>query len=372
MPLSSEKRNPALDVVRCFAFFSVVFIHFFLYSGFYDEIITGWLFWLMIILRTLLLPCVPLFLLLSGYLMIEKKLTRTYYRKLIDTLAVYVLASLCCLLSNVIHSLIAGDNDSPLGYLLIGIFSYTTAPYAWYIEMYIGLFLLIPFLNILYANLRSRREKLGLVATLFVVCALPAAVNIFRFDSLQWWLNPTENSNYHNLLPAFWRFSYPVFYYYVGAYLREYPLKLKKLPCGVLIVLWAVLFGTFQFYRSYGSIFVQGEWQGWSSAYVAAGSILVFHLLSGLDCSQWSEKAKKTAGYLSGLCLGGYLVSAIFDKWFYEILNNSLDTFFDKIFYIPLIVPAVIICSLILSAILNWVYRFLKIRICSVLPILRV
>ena len=29
--------------------------------------------------------------------------------------------------------------------LLIGIFNYTAAPYAWYVEMYIGLFLMIPF-----------------------------------------------------------------------------------------------------------------------------------------------------------------------------------------------------------------------------------
>ena len=35
---------------------------------------------------------------------------------------------------------------------IIYIFNFTACPNAWYLEMYIGLFLLIPFLNIIYNN----------------------------------------------------------------------------------------------------------------------------------------------------------------------------------------------------------------------------
>ena len=39
--MTSKRRNPAMDIIRCLAFFSVVSVHFFLNSGFYNEIIEG-------------------------------------------------------------------------------------------------------------------------------------------------------------------------------------------------------------------------------------------------------------------------------------------------------------------------------------------
>ena len=53
--------------------------------------------------------------------------------------------------------------------MVFKLLDFTGAPYSWYIEMYLGLFLLIPFLNILYNNLASQRHKQILVIT-FVIC----------------------------------------------------------------------------------------------------------------------------------------------------------------------------------------------------------
>ena len=58
--------------------------------------------------------------------------------------------------------------------------AFTGAPHAWYVEMYIGLFLLILFLNVLYHGLTSRRQKQVLILTLLAVTALPALTNLYH------------------------------------------------------------------------------------------------------------------------------------------------------------------------------------------------
>lgn len=76
---NKRSRNPALDIVRCVALFSVVGVHFFLNSGFYDEIVQGERMYVMTVVRSACMICVPLFMLLSGYLMRTRKPSSRYY-----------------------------------------------------------------------------------------------------------------------------------------------------------------------------------------------------------------------------------------------------------------------------------------------------
>lgn len=64
-------RDLGLDITRIIAFASVPSVHFFLNSGFYDTPVLGEKMYIMVIFRTLFMICVPLFMLLSGYLMSE-------------------------------------------------------------------------------------------------------------------------------------------------------------------------------------------------------------------------------------------------------------------------------------------------------------
>ena len=75
-------RNPALDIIRCFAFLFVVCVHFFMNTEFYYEKVSGFPMYVMMVMRSLFIICVPLYLLLTGYLMSGKKLTLSYYGKI--------------------------------------------------------------------------------------------------------------------------------------------------------------------------------------------------------------------------------------------------------------------------------------------------
>lgn len=72
-----KKRNINLDIIRSIAVFSVLSVHFFLNNGFYTEIIKGKRMFVMFTMRTAFMICVPLFAILTGYLMNKKILSKT-------------------------------------------------------------------------------------------------------------------------------------------------------------------------------------------------------------------------------------------------------------------------------------------------------
>ena len=91
-------RNPGLDIIRTIAVLCVIGVHFFLFTGFYSEPVEGCTMLIMVTLRNSFMICVPLFLMLTGYLSTEKKAGIQYYAKLLHLLSVYVIASFFCAL----------------------------------------------------------------------------------------------------------------------------------------------------------------------------------------------------------------------------------------------------------------------------------
>ena len=74
-----KKRNVNIDLVKCIAVFSVISVHFFANTGFYDKTISGSNMHIAVLFRTLFMICVPLFMIVTGYLMKNKILSKKYY-----------------------------------------------------------------------------------------------------------------------------------------------------------------------------------------------------------------------------------------------------------------------------------------------------
>ena len=58
---------------------------------------------------------------------------------------------------------------------------------------------------------------------------------------------------------------------------------------------------------------------------------------------------------MSGLCLGAYLVSYIFDSIFYDVLKSHVERVVDRIPYFFIMVPLVVIYSLALSFVIKYI-----------------
>ena len=387
-----ERRNTSLDILRIVAAFTVLSVHFFLHNGFYSESVTGMgpiegivnsiatgngdslhgpLMFLAVAMRTLFGICVPLFMILTGYLMSKKELKKGYYKGIRKTVIIFVLATFACMIFKSIHETpeanaafhsfnfgamfdaIARTNKYNFINYLFSILDFTGANYSWYIEMYIGLFLIAPFLNLAYNKLGSKRHKQILVVTMVCLTILPTLLNIFNFQSAEWWVTPTSSDEFQKLIPAYWLGLYPITYYFAGAYLREYGLRLKTVTAAVLLVGILLASTVFNWFRSYGGAFKTGLYGFWYGFYPFALSVLIFLLISRIKTDNWKPGVKIALWRLSDLALGIYLCSFIFDTLIYEQLRVNVPVMVDRIPYYLITVPACFLCSALLAFVLD-------------------
>ena len=72
-----------------------------------------------------------------------------------------------------------------------------------------------------------------------------------------------------------------------------------------------------------------------------------------LKYTKVSDRAAKFLQTISGLTFGGYLVSSVFDMYFYQQLVEKVPVLTDRFKYFVVMVPLVFVCSLITSYIIS-------------------
>lgn len=357
MEKTKQARVPELDLIRIFALFCVISVHFFLNTEYYYVFLVGGRLYIATLMRTFFMICVPLFLMLSGYLMRHKTATKKYYTKLIRIIGEYVLACLVCMAYRAIKSGgSAADVMKTFFLQSLGILSFESARYSWYVEMYIGLFLLIPYLNVLYNGLQEKRKKQYLILTMLLLSGIPEVVNSVRF-SLPWEMIYNDPAEFLTILPDWWTNIYPITYYFLGAYLNEYPLKLSRGKAGLLIAAVIVVAGTYNFVLNAGEAFLYAPWQDHQSLLAVVQSVLVFHFLLRLDLRWIRPGGQKVLSCLSDLCFCAYLVSYVFDQCIYRPFMENHGPLIHKLQYFFLLVPIVMCCSLATSYVLVSIYK---------------
>ena len=349
-----------LDLIRIVAVFLVISVHFFLNNGFYQQKIVGNAMYFMTIMRTFFMTCVPLFLLLTGYLMSPKNyfpVKRSYFFHLTKILGVYLITTIIILLFQkyYLHRQITflGSFLNILGY----------SQYSWYVNMYIGLALIVPYLNIIWDNMEERKNELMLLGIMIFMTIIPTVVNIFDFSMFPKGLSAMKKTN--QLVPNWWVNLYPVTYYFIGAYLRKYHVEdsISKIKLLQLLLIFVALFGTFNFYRSYGRMFVWGLWNKWGSLQNTVDSVLLFLLLRKISLDNIPAFVKSAIHKMADLTFGIYLASWILDKFIYKFLKLYVPVMQDRVYYYAPTVAIVFIGSLIISYIVSLIYGILK-RIC--------
>ena len=322
-----------LDLIRGLAAFLVLSVHFFLNNGYYATPMLGKKMLLLTVVRTGFMVCVPLFLLLSGFLCHRKKWSGRYYVGIFRVLFTYGFVTLVCLIFKCVYQ------GVPFRITWAGkeLLAYTGAPYAWYVEMYLGLFLFIPFLNGMYHSMDSQKKKLALVLTLMGLTALPALCN----------LN-------HHILPAWWMQIYPVTYYILGAYLNEYPLKWSwkvEIPALALVILAG---GVYNYVRCYGEVFRWEDYNNWYGPGIMVSSVLVFSLLRKVKLDRVPRPVSWCIRKAAELSLAIYLVSWCYDQLFYPMLAARVPNMPDRMWAYFVIVPAVYLCSALTAQVVEW------------------
>ena len=323
-----KERDISLDIIRIFAFLSVISVHFFLHSGFYKDTIFGTKDFILVTIREFFMICVPLFIILTGYLNNKKELSKKYYKSLVPKLLTYLLAAICQILVIIFYE----HKTLTIISILKTILNFDIH-YGWYMNMYIGLFLIIPFLNLIYNNLKTKKDKQILILTFLILTCLPSILKIQLLFS-NWWMD-----------------LYPITYYFIGCYLKEYKLNINKLKNTMLILILLIIYGIINYYLCRNSTFIKTNFNySWGGVMPLTLSVLVFNLLLNFKLN----KNNKIITKISALTFGGYLVEWIFDRIAYDYLNSKV-LYENRIYYFILCVLFVFICSIILSYIINFI-----------------
>lgn len=338
-----KNRILGLDIVRTVAIFFVIGVHFFLNTSFYETPVQGNNMFVQLGLRWTFYMCVPLFLLLTGYLQCKKELNKSYYKSLISILAAYVFIGVI----SIVFKIEVLQQEKSLLEWVMSLFNFTSNAYAWYVEMYVGLFLIIPFLNLIYNNLNDIKKKKILIATLVFLTSVSSFVVGFKINQID-----------INIVPDYWTIMYPITYYFIGCFIREFKFKVNKVH--TLALLLGVLFiETVLSYISIGGGGFNWVFDGFGCLPTLICAVLLFILLYDIDLK--NKLLRFLISSISKVSFEMYLFSYIFDNIVYHyIFKQYFQSQQQFLIYIIVTVPLVFILAYIASKIKEYLFAFIK------------
>lgn len=337
------KRLTSLDLIRFFAVLFVPSVHFFLNNGFYETKITGIGMFISLLFRWTFYIGVPLFMLLTGYLKRKAELNKEYYKRIKSILYSYFFISIICILFKKFY---LHENIRTLR-MIVSIFNFTACGYSCYIEMYIGLFLMIPFLNILYNSLNTKKKKQILIITLISICSISPVINYLEIDGVRL-----------EVIPDWWNQVYPFIYYFIGAYISEYQINIDKKKGVVFLISILLLETIISYIYNYNNIFSSSFIGGYNSLQTIIISTIFFLLLYKINLK--NKVIIRIVTSISKLSLDIYLFSYIVDLVIYRNLNIYLKTPIEYLKYMVPVILVVFTLSYTLAYIKNKIFEATK------------
>lgn len=332
MKETSSSRICGLDLIRVVAIFFVIAGHFFvLHTSLMSVPFNDLCLFVQATLKDIFCVGVPLFIMLTGYLNSIKTPTRKYYKGMLRVLVAYLVFSIITILFRKYY---IGEDLTWLQWTM-KILDYSAIPYAWYIEMWIGLALLTPFLNYMYKAIPSKNQKLLLLASLFVMTSLPDLFNRYGMY----------------LVPAYFaKAAYPLLFYFAGTFIREYHPRIKHWQGWALVMSMSMvtpLFNIAVFRGNSDLVQIAGGPGGVFHSWIA---LAIFLMLYKKDIS--NPPLKRWITHCSLVSLEMYLCCYMFDMlyypWFKERFFETQSQFFPWFF---VIVPLIFMSSYIVASI---------------------
>ena len=356
-----NQRNIGLDLTRILAFLSVIGVHFFLNTDFYKIPLMGKRMLALATLRTSFMVCVPLFLLLTGYLVsgkdlpLEAKRLKNYYKKIIPILVSYALSM--ALVFGIFR--LRGDESYTFKKLIFGILGYKE--YSWYVNLYIGLFLISPFLINIWASIKDKKTHQVLLAVFCFLTIGPTVFNVYDLSSCKAIFSAYDDNMINHLLPGWWVNLYPLTYFFLGAYLREYVDFKKIRPAKAFLSFILIIFASsaYNIWRSHGGVFQIRLWNSWGSLQNTASSIALFIFINSLAPIKVGKRTERFIALLSKLTFAAYILSALSDRIVYDFVRETIGGAKEAIGYMPLIILASAILALIFAAVVDFITRII-------------
>ena len=297
-------RDMGADCVRIAAFVLLLWLHFYLRNGFYFNTVENAGGFIAVMFQPVFLCCVPLFVMLTGYLRCGKGWTARGYRSLIPIICSYLIITLIHLAYKIWW---VGDDLSAKEWLQ-EFLRFHVANYGWYVGMYIGLFLLSPLINTFWAACTTKKQHIGAVLTVAAVTFLPVTANNLGTEV--------------DILPSYFQALYWLAYYMIGCYIRTYRPKPRRAVCvGIVLALGAGVAALNLLTREDAGNFYTGVDVSYNHLISAVITTALFLMFYQTDIRR--PRVKKIAVFLAGITFEAYLMSYLFDSNIYVMFYGK-------------------------------------------------
>jgi hypothetical protein len=336
-----KERKLNIDLLKCIAIVFVVGVHFFLHTNYYGQSFTFKSIFLSSFIWMILMTCVPLFIMTTGYLMKDKTYSEDYFIKLLPVIGIYALTAAVYTFFDM-----RVVNEEYLGKLFENIFSFSH--YAWYVNLYIGLYMLIPFLNAGFNSLTSRKNQVVVLGILVLFTIVPPTLSLLNNNEQNFMILP-------HIIPDYWKGLWPITYYLLGAFLASSKKKssFKELVFVIFILDILSVFGLAAISETTFGI-------EYTVLPVFLLSSLIFYSVIHLKVSIKNEWLKRVVLFISKNTLPIYLLSVIGDYYWYPKMVEKWGDFTNLFLRFPLIVLFLLIQAILMTFILNTLLKFIK------------
>lgn len=339
-----KTRDIQLDFVRVVATFFVMSVHFFLKTGFYKQQIIGWESFVQILFRSLFMTCVPLFIILSGYLLNYRNINIKHFLSIRKVLFQYFLCTILLFLFDVMKGWRVASFRSFVDNLV------SFGQYSWYIKKYVLLFIMIPFINTFFRKVKNKKTCQISLLVLAMIILIPTTFELAGVGG-------------QRVCDTLLKISdklYTVLYYSIGVYYYYYKDEFIVLKSKILLM---SLIGTLlttsavAYLRYVNNTYLWENWNSYNGIFVFLSATTLFLLLLRVDLSgikngvvgKMIEKFSKISIYI-------YLLSYIFDNIYYEIFEKIDIPVFTTIKY-PLIPVLVFVSAYFMGELVNLIFE---------------
>lgn len=309
--MEQKIRNVNFDILKLISMFSIVILHALGHGGvlsYEGNVVDGLQIWF---LEALSISAVNCYVLISGYFLVKskfklKKVFKLWFEAFVFGLLIFIF--------------LIGFKIIPFSFVnLLKTFTPLMSRQYWFVTVYVILYILSPYINILLENLSKEQFRNFLISILFIFSFVPT---LFNFSSFM------------DIYGGGTGISWFICLYCVGAYVRMYKNDFTKKNIYLLLFAFFTLIsffiGIIPFFTE--NLQIHHLFVVASQYYMNYCTIFVF--LQSLFLFLWflnikpkiSFKVKKICSALSTISLGVYLLheNEFIREWLWESVDLSM------------------------------------------------
>lgn len=331
------KRYNGIDIIKVLAILFVPFLHYYNNFNFNTMTMTGASSLIKIGVRWITFSCIGLFIMSSGYLLSKKKVSKNYYLK---SIKFYVLYFIFVLITQIYNT---GVSAGLLTAFFKNLFSFHA--YFWYVAFYLGLYYIIPYLNIISDKLTKKEFKTFLI-TLIILINIPEFYNSFpgyNREKIFYLMNPFST-------------LYPFVYYYIGVYFKKFSPNFSKKKTFLILCLTVALISCLDFIYSKGGT-AQFYGGGYGSVIAVIITSCIFNLLYNVTVQ--NKKIANILKFSASLTFETYLALALSDRFTDIVINSITDVSTMSYKYILVTGPTNFIFAFIIGILVHFFVVFI-------------